>query len=58
MTDDEPKVGDRVRYRDVNLVNYRGTLRKVEGQFASVRWDAHPHFDTKEWLPNIARAAS
>ena len=49
------KKGDRVRYREINLGSYRGTVNTdpTEGsKFVAVQWDGFPFIAT-EWQPNL-----
>lgn len=47
-------VGDRVSYADVCFwFSKRGTLEKLEGYRAFVRWDKYPVRAVEEWAPNL-----
>lgn len=48
-------IGDRVRYVDVNLLSYVGTVTKVEGEGIWVRWDQLMGA-VKEWSRNLVSA--
>lgn len=54
---DPLKVGDRVRYKDVSLMAYKGTLvalgRTKHGGDCLVKWDNDQHLQVEECLSNL-----
>ena len=51
------KVGDKVRYKDINLWDYRGVVtgvgRTERGGDCTVRWNRHPMIDAEECQFNL-----